>query len=54
MEKIKRTAKKLQEDYEDIASGKKSVWGSHKRNLAKRKEAKDKAEDMKKFLEKTN
>lgn len=47
---IKRTAKKLQEDFEDIVSGKKKVWGSEKRNLAKRKWAKDKAEEMKKFL----
>ena len=52
MKKIKRTAKKLQEEYEDIASGKRTVWGSYKKNLAKRKEAKIKAEEMKKFLSK--
>jgi len=51
MAKIKRTAKKLQEEYEDLSSGKKTVWGSHKRNLAKRKWAKNKAKEMKKFLE---
>ncbi len=50
MAKIKRTAKKLQEELEDLASGKKHVWGSHKRNLRKRKWAKELAEEMKKFL----
>ena len=54
MSKIKRTAKKLQEEYDDIASGKKSVGGScsYKRSLVIRKKAKEKAEEMKKFLEK--
>ncbi len=53
MANIKRTAKKLQEEYEDIASGKKGVGGScsYKRSLAIRKKAKSKAEEMKKFLE---
>ena len=50
MVKIKRMAKKLQEEYEDIASGKKTVWGSARRNLAVRKEAKK----MKKFLGENN
>jgi hypothetical protein len=53
MAKIKRMAKKLQEEYEDIASGKKTVWGSHKRNLVVRKKAEEKAKEMKKFIGET-
>ncbi len=50
MAKIKRTAKKLQEELEAIANGEVKLCGSYGGRLARREKAKIKAEEMKKFL----
>lgn len=50
MVKIKRTAKKLQEELEAVANGKVKLFGSYGSRLARREKAKIKAEEMSKFL----
>ena len=52
MKKVKRTAQKLKEEYEDIADGKKCPLGSYSKKTHEKikKVAKKKVKEMEKFL----